>query len=431
MHSSLLPSIVDDYRALARSRLPRQLFEFVDGGSFAEETLGANRRDFSDVRLRQRVLRDIGQIDLKTTVLGEPWAMPLGLAPVGLAGLMRRRGEVQALRATHAAGLQFCLSTASLCSVEEVQRAAQRPFWFQLYVLRDRGFVAELIGRARAAGCNALVLTVDLAVGGLRHRDVQTGMTGGLSLAGRARVAADYARRTSWLWDVAMQGRPHVFGNLLSAIPDAKRLSDFYDFSRRNWDPTVTWKDVEWIRSQWNGPLVIKGILDPEDAVSAVDAGAQALVVSNHGGRQLDGVSSTIAALPGIVEAVGGRAEVLLDGGVRNGIDVLRALSLGARACLIGRPWAFALAARGEAGVAGLLATFKRELETAMVLAGIPRIAEVDRRALLGSAGTARTARTAGAVDTVGAVGAFGEESADMGRVQPAHAAACPSEALA
>jgi L-lactate dehydrogenase (cytochrome) len=309
--------------------------------------------------------------------------MPVGLAPVGLAGLMRRRGEVQALRAAQAAGVQFCLSTAALCSLEEVKGAATRPFWFQLYVMRDRGFVSELIARARSAGCSALVLTVDLAVGGLRHRDVQTGMTGGLGMGGRASVLVDYAKRLPWLWDVAIQGRPHLFGNLVAAIPDARRLSDFYDFSRRNWDPTVSWGDIDWIRSQWNGPLVIKGILDPEDAAMAASAGAQAIVVSNHGGRQLDGVSSTIAALPGVVDAVGGRAEVLLDGGVRNGIDVLRALSLGARACLIGRPWAYALAARGEAGVAALLATYKRELEVALALAGVTRVADIDRAALV------------------------------------------------
>jgi L-lactate dehydrogenase (cytochrome) len=382
MHASLLPSVVDDYRALARGRLPRQLFEFIDGGSFAEETVAANRSDFARLRLRQRVLRPVGEIDLSTTVLGERWALPVGLGPVGLAGLMRRRGELQALRAAEDAGAQFCLSTAALCSLEEVATASRRPFWFQLYVLRDRGFARELIGRARAAGCSALVLTVDLAVGGLRHRDVQTGMTGGLGLAGRTRVAADYARRWSWLWDVALRGRPHLFGNLASAVPDAKRLEDFYAFSRKNWDPSVSWADIEWIRSEWGGPLVIKGILDAEDAVEAVRAGAQALVVSNHGGRQLDGVGSTIACLPSVVQAVAGDAEVLLDGGVRNGIDVLRALALGAKACLIGRPWIWALAARGEVGVAGLLATYKRELEVSLALAGLTRIVDVDGKAL-------------------------------------------------
>lgn len=383
MQASLQPSTVADYRALARSRLPRQLFEFVDGGSYGEETLAANRADFAQVRLRQRVLRRIAGVDLSTTVLGQRWALPVGLAPVGLAGLLRRRGEVQALRAAQAAGTQFCLSTAALCSVEEVAAAAQGPFWFQLYMMRDRGFVAELIARARAANCQALVLTVDLAVGGLRHRDVQTGMTGGLSAAGRLRVAADYARRPSWLWDVALQGRPHLFGNLAAAIPDAKRLSDFYEFTRQSWDNAIDLAMVDWVRSQWHGPLVIKGILDAEDARLAVQAGVQALVVSNHGGRQLDGAPSSISALPAVVDAVAGRAEVLMDGGVRNGIDVMRALSLGARACLVGRPWAFALAAGGQAGVAGLLGSFRREMESAMVLAGHSAVHELGPASLV------------------------------------------------
>ncbi|KQT09786.1 alpha-hydroxy-acid oxidizing enzyme [Ramlibacter sp. Leaf400] len=378
----MLPSVVDDYRALARTRLPRQLFEFIDGGSFAEETVASNRSDFARLRLRQRVLRPVGEIDLSTTVLGERWALPVGLGPVGLAGLMRRRGELQALRAAQDAGTQFCLSTVALCPLEEVAAASQRPFWFQLYIMKDRGFARELIARAKAAGCKALVLTVDLAVAGLRHRDVQTGMTGGLGWGGRARVAADYARRWDWLWDVGVKGRPHLFGNLVSAVPNARRLSDFYQFTSANWDPCVSWADIEWIRAEWGGPLVIKGILDPEDAVQAVKAGAQALVVSNHGGRQLDGVGSTISCLPGIVQAVGGDAEVLLDGGVRNGIDVLRAVALGARACLVGRPWIWALAARGQDGVAGLLATYKRELQVSLALAGLTRIADVDRNAL-------------------------------------------------
>ncbi len=385
MASSLQPSTIEDYRELARKRLPRQLFEFVDGGSFAEETLAANRRDFANVHLRQRVLRGGGDIDLATSVLGERWAMPVGLAPVGLAGLMRRRGEVQALRAAQQAGVQFCLSTAALCSIEEVKAAAASPFWFQLYVMRDRGFVSELIARARRAGCTALVLTVDLAVGGLRHRDVQTGMTGGLSTFGNARVVLDYARRLGWLWDVALQGRPHLFGNLAAAIPDAKRLSDFYEFAAKNWCPSMDWDDVEWIRAQWDGPLIIKGILDPEDAALAVKAGVQAIVVSNHGGRQLDGVSSTIDALPALVDTIEGRAEILLDGGVRNGIDVVRAMALGARACLVGRPWALALAASGEQGVARMLSTFKRELETVLVLSGLRSVKQIDRTTLAAS----------------------------------------------
>jgi L-lactate dehydrogenase (cytochrome) len=382
MESSLQPSTFEDYRLLARRRLPRQLFEFVDGGSFAEETLAANRGSFAKVHLRQRVLRGGGDIDLSTRVLGERWTMPVGLAPVGLAGLMRRRGEVQALRAAQQAGVQFCLSTAALCSIEEVKAASVSPFWFQLYVMRDRGFVSELIARAKHAGCTALVLTVDLAVGGLRHRDVRTGMTGGLSTTGNARVALDYARRLGWLWDVALHGRPHLFGNLAAAIPDAKRLSDFYEFAAKNWCPSMDWDDVAWIRAQWDGPLILKGILDPEDAAQAVKAGVQAIVVSNHGGRQLDGVSSTIDALPALVDTIESRAEILLDGGVRNGIDVVRAIALGARACLVGRPWAMALAASGEQGISRMLGTFRRELETALALSGLRSVDQIDRTAL-------------------------------------------------
>lgn len=382
--TSLKPSTIADYRALARSRLPRQLFEFVDGGAFAEETAAANLGDFAKVKLRQRVCTGSGDVDLTTPVLGERWSMPVGLAPVGLAGLMRRRGEVQALRAVEQAGTQFCLSTAALCSIEEVADASTRPFWFQLYIMRDRGFVADLIARAKAAACSALVLTVDLPVGGLRHRDVQTGMTGNLPLVARSRVAIDRARRLNWLWDVALRGRPHLFGNLSAAIPDAKKLSDFYAFTAENFDPHVSWKDVEWIRGLWDGPLVIKGILDVEDARRAVASGAQGLVVSNHGGRQLDGVSSTVAALPAIAEAVGGRAEILLDGGLRSGVDAVRALALGANACLLGRPWAFALAGGGEQGVAGMLETFRREMSIAMSLAGVSRIDQLGQSNLVG-----------------------------------------------
>jgi L-lactate dehydrogenase (cytochrome) len=383
IQSSLNPSTFADYRTLAKARLPRQLFEFVDGGSFAEETLKANRADFADVKLRQRVCSSGTEVDLTATVLGENWSIPIGLAPVGLAGLMRQRGEVQALRAVQQAGGQLCLSTAALCSIEEVAKASIRPFWFQLYIMRDRGFVAELISRTKQNGCSALVLTVDLPVGGLRHRDVQTGMTGNLGLGGNLRVAGDRARRLGWLWDVALRGRPHVFGNLTSAIPDAKKLSDFYAFTADNFDPTVSWKDVEWVRSLWDGPLVLKGILDPEDAQQAVASGAQGLVVSNHGGRQLDGVSSTIAALPAVAAAVDGRADILLDGGVRNGVDVVRALALGAKACLLGRSWAFALASGGERGVADMLATFSREMAIAMTLAGVSRLDQLDRSILV------------------------------------------------
>jgi len=382
MGITYVPASFDDYRAIARRRLPRQLFEYIDGGSNAEETLHASTADFARLKLRQRVLRDVDQVDLTTTVLGRPWPMPIGLAPVGLAGLMRRRGEVQAVRAANAQGVTFSLSTVGLCSIEEVAAASGAPFWFQLYVMRDRGFVAELIDRARAAKCEALIVTVDLAVTGARYRDVRNGMAGGLGPAAKFAVALERATRLRWIADVALGGRPLVFGTLASKLPGARSLPEFTAFVARNFDPTVTWKDIEWIRDRWGGPLIVKGLLDAGDARDAVRAGAQAIVVSNHGGRQLDGAPSTIAALPPIVDAVGDQLDVLLDGGVRNGIDVMKALACGARACLLGRAWVFALAALGEQGVTRLLQGMRRDLVVGASLAGLDNILAVDRSAL-------------------------------------------------
>jgi len=389
MTKALLPATFDDYRNLAQRRLPRQLFEFVDGGSFAETTLRANSADFGKFSLRQQVLRDVSQVELGTTIIGQPWSMPVGLAPIGLSGLMHRRGEVQAVRAANAAGVPFVLSTMSLCSIEEVAAAATAPFWFQVYMMRDRGVVAELIARAKAAECSVLMLTVDLALPGARYRDVRNGMAGGLGPAGKLAIALDRARRLGWIRDVGVNGRPHIFGNLTHAVPDAKKLDQFYAFVMKNFDPSVTWGDVDWIRSQWDGPIVIKGILDVDDARHAADAGAQALVISNHGGRQLDGGPSTISMLPRIADAVGERIELILDGGVRSGVDVMKAISLGARACMIGRSWAFALAALGEAGVAKVLATMRRELEVGAALAGVTVLRDMNRDCLVSRDSTA------------------------------------------
>lgn len=383
MGITYVPATFDDHRAIAQRRLPRALFEYIDGGSNAELTLRANTADFERLRLRQRVLRDVDRVDVATTVLGREWPMPVGLAPVGLAGLMRRRGEVQAVRAANAQGITFNLSTVGLCSIEEVAAAATAPFWFQLYVMRDRGFVSELIARAKAARCEALVVTVDLAVTGARYRDVRNGMVGGLGLAGKIAVAAERATRLRWISDVALGGRPLVFGTLAAKLPGARSLPEFSAFVARNFDPTVTWKDIDWIRSQWDGPLVVKGLLDPADARDAVRAGVQAIVVSNHGGRQLDSAASTIAALPAVADAVGGDIEILVDGGIRNGIDVMKALACGARACLLGRPWVFALAARGEEGVTKMLQAYRRELVVGMSLAGLTSIGQIDRDTLV------------------------------------------------
>lgn len=383
MARALVPATFADYRELSRRRLPRQLFDFIDGGSYQEVTLRDNAGDLDRLRIRQRVLRDVSRLELSTSVLGERWAMPVAFAPVGLAGLMRRRGEVQAARAAEAAGVPFSLSTVGLCSIEEVAQASRTPFWFQLYMMRDRGFVAELIARARQARCSALMLTVDLAYTGARYRDVRSGLAGGLGFRGRLAVALDRMRRIAWVRDVALGGRPLVFGTIASRLPNARSLPEFVDFVQANFDPSVTWKDVEWVRTQWGGPLVIKGVLEPEDAKMAADAGAQAIVVSNHGGRQLDSVPSTIVALPAIADAVGDRLDVIFDGGVRSGLDVVKAVALGAKGCLIGRAWVYALAALGEAGVTRMLQTIRKEIEVAMALAGVTSVSAIDRTLLV------------------------------------------------
>lgn len=383
MSRALVPATFADYRELARRRLPRQLFDYIDGGSYQEVTLRDNAADLDRLRIRQRVLRDVSQIDMSTRVLGEAWSMPVAFAPVGLAGLMHRRGEVQAVRAAEAVGVPFTLSTVGLCSIEEVARAARKPFWFQLYVMRDRGFVAEVIARARQARCSALIVTVDLAFTGARYRDMRNGMAGGLGLRGKLALALDGARRVGWMRDVMLGGRPLVFGTIAPKLPHARSLHQFIGWVQENFDPSVTWKDIEWIASMWGGPLIVKGVLDPDDARMAADAGAQAVVVSNHGGRQLDSVPSTISALPAIVDAVGDRVEVIFDGGVRSGLDVVKAVALGARGCLIGRAWIYALAALGEAGVSRLFATMRREIEVAMGLAGVTSIAAIDRSVLV------------------------------------------------
>lgn len=386
----MIPASVADYRLLARSRLPRQLFDYIDGGSYDELTLAANRADLQVLRLRQRVLRDVSRVDTASVLLGRAVGMPLALAPVGLAGAFSPRGEVAAAQAAEGAGIPFCLSTVSICSIEEVSAALTQPFWFQLYMMKDRGFVRELLQRAQAARCSALVVTADLAVLGARYRDVRNGMAGGgnMSFLGNKLARAwDLARHPGWLIDVGLGGRPLVFGNLTGAVPSGRMLSDFTGWVSSQFDPSVTWKDLAWIRENWNGPMVIKGVLDADDARAAADAGATGLIVSNHGGRQLDSAPSTISALPAIVEAVGDRLDVLIDGGIHSGQDVVKALALGARGALLGRAWVYALAAGrrcgGRAGVAALLANLKREMEVTMALQGVTAVAQLERGAIL------------------------------------------------
>ena len=365
---------IGDYRELARRRLPRFLFEYIDGGSYSETTLRRNVSDLQDIALRQRVLRDVSNIDLSTTLFGQKSALPVALAPIGLAGMNARRGEVQAARAAAAFGVPFTLSTVSACPIGEVAKGSRAPFWFQLYMIRDRAFMKDLLTRAAEAGCPALVFTVDMPVPGSRYRDLRSGLAGAPGLAGDVRRIWQAVQRPAWAWDVGINGRPHALGNVAPVLGDGSGLEDFFAWMRNNFDPSVTWSDLEWVRDQWKGPLIIKGLLDPEDARAAVDLGADGLVVSNHGGRQLDGALSSARALPAIAEAVQGKVTVLADGGVRSGLDVVRMLALGADGVLIGRAWAYALAARGEAGVTHVLELLAAEMTVAMALSGVTSV---------------------------------------------------------
>jgi len=362
---------VSDWRERAKRRLPNIFFEYIDGGSYAEMTLRRNVADLEAIALRQRVMRDMSSLDMSVETLGQKLSMPVGLAPVGMAGMYARRGEVQASRAASASGVPFCLSTVGVCSVEEVAEAAAPP-WFQLYMLKDRGYMTSLLERAKAAGCPVLVFTVDLPLPGARYRDIRSGFTGASGISGALNQAFDGLAHPEWMWDVWANGRPHSLGSVEGALEGqtGRRVTDFLSWIARNFDRSVTWADLDWVRRVWDGPIVIKGVLDVEDAREAVRCGAQGLVVSNHGGRQLDGVRSSISALPRIADAVGGDLEVYMDGGVRSGLDVLKALALGAKACFVGRAWAYALGGGGQAGVAQMLTTLRSELAVAMILTG-------------------------------------------------------------
>ena len=372
---------VSDFRELARRRLPNIFFEYIDGGSYAEQTLARNVADIEDIALRQRVMRDTSTLDMTVTTLGQTLSMPVGLAPVGMAGMYARRGETQAARAAREAGIPFCLSAMGVCGGEEVARAAVPP-WFQLYMLQDRGYMRELLARMKDLGCPVLVFTVDLPIPGARYRDVRSGFTGARGAGAAIRTAWDGLNHPAWMWDVWLHGRPHTLGSVASALQGGRNVTDFLGWVARNFDRTVTWDDMDWVRQTWDGPIVVKGVLDPADAKDAVKAGAQGIVVSNHGGRQLDGVRSSISALPAIAQAVGSDLEVYMDGGVRSGLDVLKALALGARACFVGRAWAYALGAGGERQVARMLGILRSELAVAMVLTGCVRAADAGRKLL-------------------------------------------------
>jgi len=365
-----------DLRELARRRVPRAFFEYADHGAYDELTLRANRTALEALRFRQRVLVDVAQRNLATTLLGQPVSMPLALAPVGLTGLQRGGGEILAARAAHAAGIPFCLSTMSICSIEQVRAAVDAPFWFQLYVMRDRGFTQSLIERASAAGCSALMLTVDLQLQGQRHREHKNG----LAVPPRLTLANffDILRRPAWAWSV-LRGPSRSFGNLQGRVAEAASLTTLSQWIAQQFDPTLSWRDLDWIRARWPGKLIIKGILDAQDAALAAGAGVDAIVVSNHGGRQLDGAPATIHALPRVVDAVAGKSEVWFDGGILTGQSLLKALALGARAGLIGKAFTYGLGARGEAGVRQAIEFIRKELDVSLALTGQTDVRAVTR----------------------------------------------------
>lgn len=376
----MIISASTDYRAAAQRRLPPFLFHYIDGGAYAEHTLRRNVSDLADIALRQRVLRNMSELSLETQLFGETLAMPVALAPIGLCGMFARRGEVQAAKAADAKGIPFTLSTVSVCPIEEVAPATSRPMWFQLYVLKDRGFMKNALERARAAGVKTLVFTVDMPVPGARYRDAHSGMSGA---NGPMRRMWQAVTHPAWAWDVGLHGRPHDLGNISTYRGNPTGLADYIGWLGSNFDPSISWKDLEWIREFWDGPMIIKGILDPEDARDAVSFGADGIVVSNHGGRQLDGVLSSARALPAIADAVKGDLAILADSGIRSGLDVVRMIALGADTVLLGRAFIYALAVAGGAGVSNLLNLIEKEMRVAMVLTGAKSIAEIGSDSLV------------------------------------------------
>lgn len=376
----MIISSANDYREAARRRLPPFLFHYIDGGAYAEYTLKRNVEDLSSIALRQRVLKDMTQLDLSTEIFGEQLSLPVALSPVGLTGMYARRGEVQAAMAADKKGIPFTMSTVSVCPIEEVTPKINRPMWFQLYVLRDRKFMQNVLERAKAAGCSTLVFTVDMPVPGARYRDAHSGMSGPNAAMRRYLQACIHPH---WAMDVGLLGRPHDLGNVSKYLGKAIGLEDYIGWLGNNFDPSISWKDLEWIRDFWDGAMVIKGILDPQDAKDAVRFGADGIVVSNHGGRQLDGVMSTATALPKIADAVKGDIKILVDSGIRNGLDVVRMLALGADLCMLGRAFIYALAADGEAGVTNLLNLIDKEMRVAMTLTSANRIQDINRDCLV------------------------------------------------
>lgn len=378
----MIISSTTDYREAARRRLPRFLFDYIDGGAYAEQTMGRNQLDLQALSLRQRVLKEVGDVDLSTTVFNEPFILPVALGPVGLTGMYARRGEVQAARAAVSRGIPFTMSSVSVCPIEEVQPQVDRPIWFQLYVLKDRGFMKNALERAWAAGVRTLVFTVDMPVPGARYRDNHSGMSGPNAAFRRYLQAALHP---SWAIEVGLLGRPHDLGNVSAYLKKKTSLEDYVGWLGANFDPSIGWHDLQWVRDFWKGSMVLKGILDPEDARDAVRFGADGIVVSNHGGRQLDGVLSTARALPIVADAVKGDVTLLVDSGIRSGLDVVRMIAQGADAVLLGRAYIYALAAAGEKGVAHLLDLVASEMRVAMTLTGARSIKDISTDSLVSS----------------------------------------------
>lgn len=370
---------IEDLRQLHKQRVPKAFFDYADRGSYTEDTLRANSEDLQQIKFRQRILVDVSKRDLSTTILGEPAAMPLILAPVGLLGMQHGDGEIHACRAAQAAGIPFTQSTMSICSIEDIAAAVDKPFWFQLYVMKDRGFIKALLERAIAAKCSALVLTVDLQVIGQRHQDIKNGMT--VPPEWSLSKLIDFATKPTWVAGV-MRGKRRTFGNLAGHLKVSEDITALSTWINSQFDTSLNWKDIDWIRSIWPGKLVLKGILDVEDAELAAKTGAQAIVVSNHGGRQLDGAPSSIEVLPEIADTVGSQMEIMFDGGIRTGMDVMRALALGAKSCMIGRAYAYGLGAAGQEGVAKAIDVLGKELATTMGLCGVNKISEIDDHVL-------------------------------------------------
>jgi L-lactate dehydrogenase (cytochrome) len=372
------PSI-EDLRQRARRNVPKMFFEYADSGSYTQDTLRANRADLERIKLRQRVLVDVDRRSTETTILGQQTPLPFALAPIGLGGMMYGDGEILACRAAQAAGIPYTLSTMSINSIEDVASAVDKPFWFQLYVMRDRGFIRELIQRAAAAKCSALMLTVDLQVLGQRHCDVRNGLTVPPEI--KIRNLIDIATKPAWALSI-LKSRRKTFGNLAGHVKGMENINSLAQWTASQFDPTLSWKDVEWVKSLWPGKLILKGILDVDDAKIAVTTGADAISVSNHGGRQLDGAPSSIAALPRVVDAVGSEIDVMFDSGIRTGADIVRALALGARSCIVGRSYIYGLGAGGQAGVARAIEILRSELDVTMALCGVKSIAGIDRSIL-------------------------------------------------